>query len=381
MVPRTARALWRFLVVLAAIAAAASVGGTQARANDRARVPALEFLGQEILPTGTTFAGTQVGGLSSISYDSGRHLFYTLSDDQSQFAPARFYTLRIDLSDGRLGAGDVQFQGVTTLRGPDGQPFAPFSLDPEGLTLTRDDRLVITSEGITSRLIPPWVRTFGLDGTMLGSLPVPDAFLPTPDASAGVRQNLAFEAAATAPNGQFLFVGMEGALFQDGPAASLAGGSPARILRYNLRTGRLDRQVVYVTDPIAEPPVPSTNFAVNGLVELLPLNNEFMLAMERSFSVGAPGTGNTIKLYRIRLAGADDVNGVWSLAGKLGALRTAEKTLLLDLRTLGIPLDNVEGMTFGPDLPDGRRSLVLVSDNNFAAAQFTQFLLFAVSPG
>ena len=34
-------------------------------------------------------------------------------------------------------------------------------------------------------------------------------------------------------------------------------------------------------------------------------------------------------------------------------------------------------MTFGPDLPDGRRSLILVSDNNFSPAAFTQFLLFA----
>jgi hypothetical protein len=35
-------------------------------------------------------------------------------------------------------------------------------------------------------------------------------------------------------------------------------------------------------------------------------------------------------------------------------------------------------MVLGPDLPDGRRSLILVSDNNFAATQFTQFLLFAI---
>jgi 3-phytase len=34
-------------------------------------------------------------------------------------------------------------------------------------------------------------------------------------------------------------------------------------------------------------------------------------------------------------------------------------------------------MTFGPRLRDGRRTLLLVSDNNFAATQFTQFLLFA----
>ena len=104
-----------------------------------------------------------------------------------------------------------------------------------------------------------------------------------------------------------------------------------------------------------------------------------MLSMERSFSVGAPGTGNTIKVYTVAFPGGDNVDGLDSIAALLPALRPVKKSLLLDLRTLGIPLDNVEGMTFGPDLPDGRRSLVLVSDNNFAAAQFTQFLLFAFS--
>jgi hypothetical protein len=53
--------------------------------------------------------------------------------------------------------------------------------------------------------------------------------------------------------------------------------------------------------------------------------------------------------------------------------------LLLDLDELGIPLDNVEGLTLGPRLPDGGRSIVLVSDDNFAASQFTQFLLFALA--
>ena len=93
-----------------------------------------------------------------------------------------------------------------------------------------------------------------------------------------------------------------------------------------------------------------------------------------------PGTGNEIKLYSVALPGATNVLGEPSLGGKLGSIRPAQKTLLLDLGSLGIPLDNVEGMTWGPKLPDGRQSLVLVSDNNFAASQFTQFLLFAVSP-
>lgn len=43
---------------------------------------------------------------------------------------------------------------------------------------------------------------------------------------------------------------------------------------------------------------------------------------------------------------------------------------------LGIPIDNIEGMTFGPPLPDGRQTLLIVSDNNFSPEQFTQFVAF-----
>jgi hypothetical protein len=321
----------------------------------------LRFLGQAIVPTGTEFRGTTVGGLSSITYDERRGVFYALSDDPSQFQPVRYYTVGLDLRDGRLSDGDVRLQDVTTLLAPDGQPYAPFSLDPEGFVLTKDRELILTSEGIANSLIDPFVRRYSLGGSFLGSLPVPRAFLPTADRSSGVRQNLGFESAGVPPHGPFLFTATENALFQDGPAATIANGSPARILRYNLRSGRLDRQWFYETDPVAQPPFPAGQFSVNGIVELLPLNNEFLIAMERSFSVGAPGTGNTIKLYGVALRGT-----------------TAHKTLLLNLDVLGIPLDNVEGLTFGPRLRDGRQSVVLVSDNNFAATQFTQFLAFAV---
>ena len=362
----------RLVAIVLSVAALLATGAAAAPPG-HTRAPELEFLGQQVLPTDTQFAGTTFGGLSGFAHDERRGVFYALSDDQVNM---RFYTLRIGVSS---GAPAVEILAVTPLLDPSGQPFASFSADPEGLALTKDDTLVLTSEGFATRLIDPWVREFGLDGRQLRELPVPDAFDPNAAGTRGVRQNLGFESAATAPNGRFLFTGTEAALAQDGPPATVGAGSPARILRYNLQRRVLDRQYVYWTDPIAEPPVPATQFAVSGLVELLPLNNQFLLAMERSFSVGAPDTGNTIKLYGVALPGADDVNGFDSLATLLGGLQPVAKTLLLDLDALGIPLDNVEAMAFGPDLPDGRRSLILVSDNNFAPAQFTQFLLFAVS--
>jgi hypothetical protein len=357
------------LVVLA-LAVAAALAVSAPAATDHKRPATLEFRGEVILPTGTMFEGTQVGGLSGIQY-SGRKTFYTLSDDPSQFGPARFYKLRADIGDGRLTPGDITFLDVTTLKQPDGTLFPTASLDPEGFAL-EDRKVVVTSEGFTTRGIDPWIRVFRLDGSHVKSLTVPDQFLLGP--GKGVRQNLGFESAAFSK--KRLWTGAEGALAQDGPAASLTERSPARLLRYD-RKGRPDDQYLYFTETIAEPPVPPTNFAVNGLVDILPLGKHELLTMERSFSVGAPGTGNKIKLFHVSLKRADDISRFSSLAGLFGVIDPVQKTLLLNLDVLGRPLDNVEGMTFGPTLRDGRRTLLLVSDNNFAPAQFTQFLLFA----
>jgi hypothetical protein len=316
--------------------------------------PELKFLGQAIVPTGTMYHGTTVGGLSSITYDARRHVYYTLSDDP---AAVRYYTVAVDLRDGRLSDGDVRFENVTSLLAPGGVPYAPTAIDPEGLALTKHHELVLTSEGYANTHVDPFIRRYALDGRFLGAFGVPQAFLPV-DAAHGVRQNLGFESAGV--DRHDLYVGAENAIVQDGPAATIANGSPARILRYDLRSGRLERQWTYVTDPVAEPPVPPTAFSVNGLVELLPLGKDKLIAMERSFSVGAPGTGNKIKLYTVELSGHE-----------------ARKTLLLNLDALHIPLDNVEGLTFGPRVR-GHQTLVLVSDNNFAATQFTQFLAFSL---
>lgn len=361
----------RSLTTTGALAVTAALLAPTAPALADGRHPAIEFRGQAIVPTGTAFQGTEIGGLSSITYDVRRGVFYTISDDPRD---TRYYTVRLRVADGALTDGDAQFTGVTRLQAPGGGPYAATDIDPEGLTLTRDHELVVTSEGYADSLVDPFVRRYSLAGTFLGDLDVPQAFRPNAEHTRGVRQNLGFESAGVSGTGGFLFTGTENALVQDGPAATLADTSPARILRHNLHTGRLDHQWVYVTDRVKEP---STVFSVNGLVELLPRSNAFLIAMERSFSVGAPGTGNSIKLYDVALPGATNVNGVESIAD-LRRVRPVRKTLLFDLDTLGIPLDNVEGLTFGPRLRDGRRSLVLVSDNNFAPGQFTQFLLFAL---
>lgn len=355
--PGRSRTAWGALALAALLATAVLAPAATGKKGPK-RGPNLEFRGQAIIPTGTTFQGTQVGGLSGIAH-AGGGTFYALSDDQ---ANARFYKLHAAIADGQLSPGDITFQSVTTLKQPDGTPYPTASLDPEGFALTKHNRqAIVTSEGFATRLINPWIRVYNLDGSYVRDLPVPDDFNPNAAGTRGVRQNLGFESAAT--RGKSFFTGTEAALVQDGPPATLTNGSLARLLRYDVKRNTLQRQWTYMVDPIAEPPVPATNFGVSGLVEVLPLGKKRLLTMERSFSVGAPGTGNKIKLYVTDLR-------------KDGS---TSKTLLLNLDALGLPLDNVEGMAFGPRLRGGKRTLLLVSDNNFAASQFTQFLLFTIS--
>jgi 3-phytase/alkaline phosphatase D len=346
---------------------------------DRQSVSDVEFLGEVTFPTGFTFEGTQVGGLSSITYDRFNNVFYSISDDRSQFNPARFYTLNIDLSDGSLDDGDVTFEDVTTITDENGQPFAPNSLDPEGIAFTERGTLFISSEGerSTTQLLDPFVNEFSLQGQQFNELPVPDRFNPAGvgENDPGIRNNLAFESLTISPDQRFLFTATENALVQDGPAATLTNGSPSRILQYDLQTGEVVGEFLYITDPVADAPNPVGGFNTNGLVELLALdNNGTFLSLERSFSVGV---GNSVKLYQTSILGATDISDLDSV-NPTEVDAVAQKRLLLDFADLGITLDNLEGLALGPTLEDGRQSLIVVGDNNFSSTQFTQVLSFAL---
>ncbi|MBV5275933.1 MAG: esterase-like activity of phytase family protein [Lamprocystis purpurea] len=337
----------------------------------------LAFIGEAVFPTGYQFAGTEVGGLSGIDYDPRRGTFVAISDDRSQIDAARFYRLAIDLTDGQLASADVRFLDVTTLLDETGAPFAPSSLDPESIRIARDGKsLFWTSEGDAGNLIAPFVRQMTWGGRFVRELRTPEKFAPTADQSAGIRNNLAFESLTLSPGGDRLFTATENALYQDGPAASLATGSPVRVLEYGPPNKQPLREFIYQTDPVADAPDPTDGFSTNGLVEMLALDTGRFLMLERSFSVGR---GNRIKLFESDTRGATDVARRFSiLDGRTP--QPMRKRLLLDFGRLpGVILDNVEGMTFGPRLANGSRTLIFVSDNNFSPdGQFTQFLAFKV---
>lgn len=336
-----------------------------------------ELIGTINFPTGYMFADTQVGGLSSITHDAHRGAYYALSDDRSQINPARYYTLQIDLADGQLDPGDITFVDVTILRDASGQPYAPLSLDPEGMVLAQPGFVFVSSEGATNVTPPldPFVNRYNLTGRQTKAAPVPVKFLPDAGGTQGVRNNLGFESLNVSPDRRYLYTAAEAALVQDGPAANIGQASTARIIQYQLAGERPGREFVYPVNAVPNVPVPPTAFRVNGLVELLPIDNAgTMLAMERAFSVGV---GNTVHLYEIQTQGATDVSGDFALPGSYVPV---DKEFILDVQTdLGIVPDNLEGMAFGPPLPDGRLPLILMSDNNFDPLAVTQFIALAVT--
>ena len=350
--------------------------------QDRKTVTGVENLGLVTFTTNTSFKETQVGGLSGIVYDQAQNRYYAISDDRSSINPARFYTLEINLSDGRLDSGDVSFTQVTTLLDSQGNPFPTNSLDTEGIVLTENGSVYISSEGEVRpdipRLANPFVNEFSLSGQQLSQLPIDDKFFAVDGTTKGIRNNLAFESLTMTPDGRYLYTATENALASDGTAATLTDTSLSRIVKYDLTTGQVVAEFVYEVEPIPKASNPIGGFADNGLVELLAIdNNGTLLSLERSFAVGV---GNTVKLYQIQTQGALDVSSFDDLFWKAENTRFAidspvKKTLLVDFQAdLGITPDNLEGLSLGPVLPDGRQSLIVVSDNNFSTTQTTQFI-------
>jgi 3-phytase len=368
-------------------------------------IPNVSFERQTTFVTGFIPAGaagnvngtpTPVGGLSGVTYDAVNNRYYAISDDRSQVAPARFYTFT-------AADSGVTFTNVTTLKDTNSKFFPLNSLDPEGIALTNNGTVFISSEGevnpTAGRVTNPFIKEFSLTtGQEVRSLFVPSKFLPVVEdtnnngivdagdtQTSGVYNNLAFESLTITPDQKTLFTATENALSQDGLKASFTSGSSSRILQYNLVTGQPEKEYLYITDAIPEAPNPSTGSADNGLADLLAIDNcGTFLALERSF---AQGVGNTIKIYEVSLQGATDISFYNSLnslsAEQLAAIKPAQKRLLLNLTDLNLPtdanhpmtgVDNIEGLAFGPKLADGRQSIVLVCDNNFSSTQYTQIL-------
>ena len=382
-------------------------------AANLAHADPIELIGVGVVP-GTTSDGLiltppvledgtphdRMGGFgSAISYTGIGQRYLATPDrgpaDGTTSYRDRYYLIDIVVTPGSPTPVAVSLVQATPLSREDGEIFtggsgafdaanSPASLrfDPEGIRVSPAGRFFVSDE------YGPFVYEFDTTGRRVRILSVPEKFLidhPNavgadelpPGNTKGRQANRGMEGLAISPDGSKLYGIMQNALIQDGAlnAANSRRGLHNRILEIDVATGRT-RELVYVLD--------DRSYGVN---EILAINDHEFLVLERD---GNPGASAAFKrIFRIDLVGATDVSGVATLpqTGPLPAgVTPVSKTPFLDLLLPSFGLagpdfpEKIEGLAFGPDLPDGRHLLLVTSDNDFFANQDSKIFAFAVPP-
>ena len=349
-------------------------------------ISALKFLDEYVIPLNSSFAGTTIGGLSGIDYDKKTDSYFIISDDRSFTGPARFYRARLIIRDDKIDS--LAFLSVHALKRPGGALYPSFKQDPhhtpdpEGIRFD-SRKLTWCSEGDKAvrekQMVyqDPYIFEMDTTGNFLDSFLIP-ANLKMQAAEKGPRENGALEGITISPDRRWLFASMEEPIHEDGPLAQLDyAGAPVRITKFDRKTRKPVAQYAYLLESLARAPNPASGFFINGVDEILALDNHRMLVMERSFSVGSQQ--NTIRIFLADLLQATDVINTTGLHKK-PPFKPVVKSLLLNLDSLGFMIDNLEGICFGPQLSNGHQSLVLIADNNFSQNQVGQVMLFEIIP-
>jgi len=355
--------------------------------NSSAQVPQhLKLLNEYVVPFNKVFKNTTIGGLSAIDYDTKSGNYYFISDDRSAVNPARAYKATIKLTD--KGIDTVIFTDVITFKQfdntiyPNSKSDPAHTPDPESIRFNPlTNQLVWSSEGeriVNNKdtvLENPAITIANLAGKAIDSFPMP-AQLYMHSTNEGPRQNGVLEGLAFTPDFKYLYTSVEEPLYQDGNRAALDSQKTyCRFIKYNVAGKKPEAQYAYPLDPVAYAPNPKGSFMVNGISEILWVSEDHFIAIERSYSTGRLSC--TIKLYLVDISKADNINEVKSLI-KNPPVHAAAKTLLLNMDSYNRYIDNIEGITFGPLLPNGHKSIIVVSDNNFLPFQKTQLFAFEV---
>ncbi len=358
----------------------------------------LHYVGETSIKTGTRFQKSEIGGLSGIVWDRG--ILYALSDDKGRNGEPRFFefTLKIEKSKILLSPKAVQFISkvptVNTAKNEVPQVKAEglnskasgnnlIELDPEGLALLSNGNLVLSSEGDNNAKPRQMPRIFQMQksGAWFEEIELPKKYLPeaTGQQKVGVQNNLSFEGLTSIGNS--LFAITEAPLVQDEKAG--VEGSFVRLLQFESTESskfKISKEMVYPTSALVNNDKGPQVF--NGVSEILALSESKLLVLERGVRIQGKSWACTVSLYLVETGKATNVLA----AEKLSDIKfvSLEKTKIIDFETdlekfrADKKVQNFEALSWGPTLPDGRRSLLVMSDNNFSKNEVTELLVFAV---
>jgi len=333
----------------------------------------LTFLDDFVLADDLVVGGTKVGGLSGIDYYNGN--YYLVCDKRGN---PRFYKASININQKNIDT--LIITEVIEL-----DRSAPFlknkTLDLEGIRYDPEkDEIALTSEGAIQEGKDPSIFRVTPDGKFISNYEIPAYFNASKKQKP--RNNGVFEGLAEDYKQTGYWVGMELPLQKDGSKPKIfSSKSPVRITNFNKESRVATTQFAMQLEGITK--IPWIYYAVNGLTELLEYAPNRFLVLERAFSAGHGSNGNTVRIFDVDAKNATNTIGFENLRKQ--DYTPATKKLVFDFKSVQNQLkeniiDNIEGMTFGPDLPNGNKTLLLVSDNNFSSfgRQISQIILMEV---
>lgn len=347
----------------------------------------LRFIGSQTVPYNTQFDHTKVGGISGITYQPTTHRWLLISDDRSEQNPSRCYEAKLNYNQNHFNK--IKLQSMHFLKQPNGSNYTnknhykdnpqDIVADPESIRFDPlYKQIMYTSEGDRSLGLNPFIRLASLQGDFITEIPISHTQKMDQHAKHGFRNNLALEGSTFSADGHSIWTATEAPLIQDGKSPTPTTEGLSRITQYD-RQGRLLNEYAYRLDAIPKSPGKGKE-AENGVSELLAINNHEFLTLERASVQSSDNSyHNYVRIYKINTDQATDIKNQESL--KQTKIHPVKKELIVDLNKEDIGhIDNIEGITFGKQLPNEHDSIVIVADNNFNKAQKQQFMAFEVIP-
>lgn len=368
----------------------------------------IELIGKVVIPSkisdmsglkGKLDDGTpldRLGGFGSgIAYTGEKNRYVVLPDrgpkDGATSYACRFHF--VDINVDPKAAMKVQFQLIDThLFQSEGKTFSGSfkdfdpqnpeksrRMDPEGIRVSRQKTLYVSDE------YGPSLFEFDFSGKELKRFSVPDHYKPNkqsadpkmelpPHNTKGRIPNRGFEGIAVSPSGNVLVAALQSPLIQDAiqNKDGIMEGHNVRFLKIDLSTGKTS-EFVYQLDAVH-----------NVISEILSLSDHQFLVIERDSKPGPDAKFKKIML--IETKEATDVSTVEKLpALELPkSIQPTKKKVLIDLldsqwKLVGEKFpEKIEGICFGPSLPDGRILLLITSDNDFVETVDTWIMAFAI---
>jgi hypothetical protein len=323
-------------------------------------------------------------GLTDVPFLDRVHFFHITTNTTTK----QVSTLLLDTRFLRNEFGETFLGAAGAFAADPNDDPATLRLDPEGIRVGSNGNFYISDE------YGPYVFEFDRQGNLVRRIPLPAKVrIAHPSANpnaellgntSGRQANRGMEGLAISGDGLTLFGMMQNALLQDGalnPGTTDRIGFNSRILKIDLATGDTHEYVYRIE---------ATNRG-QGVSEILAINDHEFLVVERDNRswLSAEAQAPTRKwIYKIDISGATDVSNITLPSGTLPAnVVPVQKSLFIDLLDPDFGLQNndakaiaekIEGLAWGPDLPDGRHLLYVISDNDLIPQNPTQIYAFAL---